>query len=356
MTLAQTAAQDKPPAQASVAPKLEVSSSVWDFGEKWSGEKAETTLTLKNVGDAPLHIERVQSSCGCTTAQVDNKVLQPGQTEEFRVSYSTTKRTENVRQKILVYSDDPANPVTMIQVRGRVRQLLELSPPNGLSFGPLGRDETVTKSVQIKCTYTAPITLRLEESEFDHLNVRLEEIEAGKRYELTATTKPPMPDGLLSAYARLLTGLELVPEYPLRISGSVQAPVAVMPNKLYVASHMGKSSLRSLRVTSRREQPLVVKNVTASLPAIKTEVLPANTGGSNAATRNEVIIRVTLPPASEIPAQGGQITIITNDAEYSELVVPVLKQAVAARSREVKAAAQQEPEANPTQRPQAEKP
>jgi len=350
---AQTAAQGGPPTEP--APRLEVSAQVWDFGEKWAGEKAETTLILKNVGAAPLHIRRVQSSCGCTAARLSSKVLQPGRSEELGISYNTRKRGENVRQKILVFSDDRANPVTMIQVRGRVRQLLALDPPGGLRFGTLGRDEVVSKAVRIECTYAEPVRLRLKETRFDHFDVQLEEIEAGKRYELSITTRPPLPGGRLNASARLLTGLEIIPEFPVRISGSVRSPVAVMPHKLYVAGYAEKAAPRTLRVVSRRAEPLEIKRVSASVPAIKAEILPPMPRAPGAATGNTALIRVTLPPASEIPAQGAQITITTNDGEYPELVVPVLKRQIVARPRDIKAT-RQKPEAEPAQRSPLEKP
>ena len=105
VTLAQVPSAEQPvtPAQAAAAPKLEVSTSVWDFGQKWAGEKAETTITLRNVGDAPLRIEKVKTSCGCTAASMKKKLLEPGESEEVKITYSTKKRVAKVsRRQVIV--------------------------------------------------------------------------------------------------------------------------------------------------------------------------------------------------------------------------------------------------------------
>ena len=315
-----------PAAQTSGAPKLEVSTNVWDFGEKWAGEKAETTITLMNVGDAPLKIDKAKSSCGCTVAKVSKTVFQPGESEEVKVTYSTKKRTGDVSQKIRVHSNDPTSPVTVIEVKGRVRQVVKMPAGRGLNFGPIGRDDTVTKSIELECTYTEPLELQLKEMHSKRFDVQLEEIEAGKRYRLTATTRPPLQDGPIRANAQLLTGVELVPEVAVSIWGTVQAPVAVAPKVLYVSAQTTKPAQRIVRVTSRRDKPVRITGVTASDPAVKVETLPAGDRSRKSSPDSDVTtFRVTLPPAAEMPAEGMEITITTDDEEYAKLVVPVVK-------------------------------
>lgn len=329
-TLAQVPVEERPvsPTQTA-APKLEVSTSLWDFGQKWAGEKAETTITLKNVGDAPLRVEKVKTSCGCTVASVKKELLEPGESEDVKVTYNTNKAVETVLQKIHVHSNDPTSPVMTIEVRGQTRQVVKVSEKQGLNFGSIGRNDAVTKSVEIECVYTEPLALRLKEIASESFDVRLEEIEAGHRYVLTATTKPPLRDGSNRADVQLLTGVELVPEVPVRVWGVVQAPIAVTPKTLQVSGQMDKPTQRSLRVTSRRDEPLKVTGVTVSDPAIKAEVLPTPARSAKSSSANVATVRVMLPPPDELPAGGATITITTDDEEYAELVVPVRKRAVA---------------------------
>jgi hypothetical protein len=357
VALAQTATERQSvPSVPTAAPKLEISASLWDFGEKWAGEKAETTITLRNVGKAPLEIGEVKSSCGCTVAKVNKKLLQPGASEEVRVTYDTNKRTEKVSQKIRVHSNDPDSPVTVIEVKGQVKQLLKMSDPRGLSFGAVGRDDVATKAIEIECNYTEPLELTLEEPRCEGFDVQLDELEAGKHYRLTATTKPPLRDGPIRASVQLVTGVELVPEVPVRISGNVQAPVTVAPTTLYVVEKTQKTTQYTLRVTSRRQQPLKVTGVVASDPAIKVEILPMPTLPAKAAlASNAATIRVTLPPADEIPADGATITITTDDQEYAELVVPVRTRLMSSKPSPVTSDVGAEPK-SPSAKPGPPKP
>jgi transcriptional regulator len=328
--LAQVPVEERPAsATQTAAPKLEVSTSLWDFGQKWAGEKAETTITLKNVGDAPLRIEKVKTSCGCTAASVKKKLLEPGESEDVKVTYDTNKAVETVSQKIHIHSNDPTSPVVTIEVKGQIRQVVKVSEKQGLNFGSLGRNDALTKSVEIECVYTEPLALRLKEIASESFDVRLEEIEAGHRYRLSATTKPPLQDGLNYANVELLTGLDLLPEVSVRVWGTVQAPITVIPNALYVSGQINEPTQRDLRVTSRRDRPLKVTGVTVSDPAIQVEVLPSSALPAKPSSENVVTVRVLLPPPGELPAGGATITIATDDDEYAELVVPVRTRAVA---------------------------
>ena len=321
--LAQTTTVTSAPAPADAKPKLEVSTTVWDFGEKWSGEPAETTLTLRNSGDAPLHIDRLKTSCGCTAARIDNKVLQPGRAEDVKVSYNTKKLKENVTQTIHVYSDDPDSPDTTVTVRGRVRPLVRIGKTQSLDFGSLGRDDAITKSVEVECNYTQPLELKLQPEQPDYFDVELTEVERGKTYRLTVTTKPPLRDGRLNTNLKLETGLSWMPTVPLRVSGFVQQPVIVTPAILYTTTQATPAH-RRLRLLSRREHPVRVLKVVPSHPAIAAEVMsgepdrsPANDGA------DATLIDVTLPSGAELPAEGATLTIMTDDEEFGELVVPV---------------------------------
>ncbi len=86
--------------------RLEISETQYDFGIIGL-DKVSRTFVIKNVGEGPLTIERVSTSCGCTTAQLKkdgktsvtfgmdhgnlpkaNMVLGPGEETDIVVSYN----------------------------------------------------------------------------------------------------------------------------------------------------------------------------------------------------------------------------------------------------------------------------
>ena len=63
---------------ATPTPRVQVETETWDFGTLWQGMPAETRVKIQNVGDAPLTIDNVKSSCGCTTPGKPESPLAPG--------------------------------------------------------------------------------------------------------------------------------------------------------------------------------------------------------------------------------------------------------------------------------------
>lgn len=62
-----------------------------DYGKIAKGSEGERTFTFTNIGDAPLIIQKVQSSCGCTIPKKPEKPIMPGEKGEIKVSYDTNR-------------------------------------------------------------------------------------------------------------------------------------------------------------------------------------------------------------------------------------------------------------------------
>lgn len=94
--------------------------NAYDFGRLEPTEVGQQTLALKNVGDAPLTVSGLYTSCGCTVAEVEGHevggnglltpplVLQPGESKEFLIALDA-KRVEDSREPriVQIFSDDP---------------------------------------------------------------------------------------------------------------------------------------------------------------------------------------------------------------------------------------------------------
>ncbi len=312
------------------APRIELSERAWDFGEKWSGQKAETTVTLRNTGEGPLRIKEIRRDCSCMVARLDRKVLPPGESEVLHLSYNTRKPKEYPDQKVRIFSNDPKTPVAVVHVRGHIRKVFNINIAHSIEFGVLGREQQAVDSFEIECLYEHPVKLKLAPAQFEHVAVKLETLEPGRRYRFVARTKPPLPYGVLRTTAKIETGLPFLPELPIRITGFVQPPVAVEPAVIEVPSVIHRRSVRTIRLTSRRPKPIQIVKISASLPEIHTELLRPDESAQVAAGAGlEVFrIRVSLPSAEKLPAKGATITIATDDKEFSEIVVPVRRKEV----------------------------
>jgi len=74
-----------------------------DMGEVMEGHDVRATLFLRNTGPLPVHIEKVESSCGCTTASPDTRELAPGEFTPLHIRVDTTAKRGHVKKNIAVF-------------------------------------------------------------------------------------------------------------------------------------------------------------------------------------------------------------------------------------------------------------
>ncbi|SFI98917.1 Protein of unknown function [Kaistella treverensis] len=90
-----------------------------DYGTVKLGEDGHRYFTVKNTGDKPLIISRVQAQCGCTTPEVPKDPIMPGKTAKLNVAYDTNIPGTFVKI-IEVYSNDAENGRSVINIKGKV--------------------------------------------------------------------------------------------------------------------------------------------------------------------------------------------------------------------------------------------
>ena len=75
-----------------------------DYGKIIKGSEGERIFVFTNVGDAPLIIQSIKSSCGCTVPKKPEAPIMPGEKGEIKVSYDT-KRIGGFSKQITILSN-----------------------------------------------------------------------------------------------------------------------------------------------------------------------------------------------------------------------------------------------------------
>lgn len=88
-----------------------------DFGVVKQGSIAEYYFEFTNVGDQPLVIRDVQTSCGCTTPEFPKTPVAPGKSDKIKVGYKTD-RVGPINRTLTVQSN--AGDVTL-KIIGEVK-------------------------------------------------------------------------------------------------------------------------------------------------------------------------------------------------------------------------------------------
>ena len=101
--------------------------TTFDYGNVKAGADGHRFFVVKNTGDKPLIISKVQASCGCTTPEWSQDPIMPGKTAQIKVGYNTTI-VGPFTKIIEVYSNDPANSRSVINIKGTVEGGAEQAP------------------------------------------------------------------------------------------------------------------------------------------------------------------------------------------------------------------------------------
>jgi len=87
-------------------PEMKFEYTEVDFGKHKEGEILDTVFVFTNVGEAPLIISKVKTSCGCTASDWPRQPVQPGETGKIAVSFNTNHKTGNQVKTITIHSNE----------------------------------------------------------------------------------------------------------------------------------------------------------------------------------------------------------------------------------------------------------
>jgi len=113
-------AQDKDAKSAAAGPRIRVEPQSFDFGKAAQNKTLRKEFSIRNFGNADLVIESVSTTCGCTAALLDSKVVKPGGTTPLRVSLETRAYKGRVERSVMVRSNDPETNLVEVKVEATV--------------------------------------------------------------------------------------------------------------------------------------------------------------------------------------------------------------------------------------------
>lgn len=93
---------------------------VWDFGKVKQGEVLAHEFVFTNEGGAPLVIERVATSCGCTAALASEDRIDPGKEGRIKASFDTRGYAGSVVKYVYVESNDASNARRELKITAEI--------------------------------------------------------------------------------------------------------------------------------------------------------------------------------------------------------------------------------------------
>jgi len=157
--------------------KIEFEKLSHDFGTiKEDDGVVSYSFRFKNTGDAPLIINNVKASCGCTTPEWTHKPLIPGSEGLIKVNFNPRRRPGNFTKTISVYSN-AGNSVVTLKITGNVIAHVKTSEEiykrklglinlktNHLSFVKMKENEIKTDTVEFINFENTPVEIGIKKS------------------------------------------------------------------------------------------------------------------------------------------------------------------------------------------------
>ncbi|MXP05172.1 MULTISPECIES: DUF1573 domain-containing protein [unclassified Apibacter] len=90
-----------------------------DYGNVNKGSNGKRIIKIQNVGDKPLIISNINTSCGCTVPQWTTEPIAPGKKGEITVTYNTSN-VGRFSRTITISSNDEKKPNLPVRIEGVV--------------------------------------------------------------------------------------------------------------------------------------------------------------------------------------------------------------------------------------------
>lgn len=300
-------------------PKIEFAKSVHDFGEIEKGQKVNTVFKFENVGEGPLEIINVGTSCGCTTAKPEKSVYQPTESGQIPVEFDSTRFSGPITKRITITTNDATSPKTVVTIKGTVIVDVEFKPTS-VFFPNAKMGTSSTRTINLS-------TKKLDSLEIDNLQVNIEndcvtavlEKTDDKNLAINVIadgTKFPPGKARFSGYLTFDTNSKTQPTIRIPVTINVRRPVKATPNSAYFfASKQGKTREVSIRVISNENQDFKITDMSSDLEFINVEMKEDN-GKSKTLT-------ATLGADAKLGKFSGKIKLKLDVSDQPELEIPV---------------------------------
>lgn len=298
---------------AAHGPKLVCDQPVYDFGSVDNSQDVEHSFVLKNEGDLTLEIKNVRTSCGCTVADISEKMVKPGTETTVKTKLSLKGRNGAQHKNITVESNDPKQPSFILTLQGAAVMELQVRPVQVL-FGNLAAGSVATGSVEVIASSTNPVNVLEASCNSSNIEARIETVEAGKSYRVVVVTKPPLPKGTVRGTLHIVTDYQRNPDYDIPVSGLVVSDVIVAPPEIIMQEKTnGEPVTRYLVVRAAQSVEFQVLGVEPPTPDIQCRIMKLPPNG----------YRIDLVNLVASPELNGKNLKITTDLEsMKEIVVP----------------------------------
>lgn len=304
-----------PSASAASGPDLVIDARMIELGTVIPGHRARRVLSLRNRGKEPLDIRLVRTSSGRLTAHLSHTRLPPASDAELRIAFSSEVWDRGpFTGQVVLYSNDPDQPVMKVKVKGVLRSPFGWSP-RFLKFRVRRDDLLSLPEIEIvpqEGEPTGPVRVK---SFVPYLFAEVGEEPSGV-YVVTLVLDPSVPLGPILGWIRIETSHPQVPVLQIPVRGRVVGDLAARPDRLdFGIVEEGQPATAQIFLANTGGREVHVLNVEPHLP-IEAEVGTVKKGRGYQ-------ISVRLPRPQPLQSLEGHLNVYTDHPDEPVVRVPV---------------------------------
>jgi hypothetical protein len=211
-------------AAAAAAPRLEISQPIFDLGEIFEDQPMEHVFILKNTGDGPLQLRDIKLDCACSAVDYD-RVIPPGGSGKIVFTVKPYAALHKFCKKGMIFSNDPASPVTTIQLCGDAKPFVEIQPSHIIRFSGQPSENMVAR-VRLISHQNTPLTIKGFETDLgDKVGVKIKEEKPGQIFVVEVNNRMKETGGY-KGKIEILTSSDKRPKLILRVFGDLYPSTA----------------------------------------------------------------------------------------------------------------------------------
>ena len=101
-------------------PRIVFDSSTHNFGKVPQKSIVKHIFSFRNTGDGTLEIEKVQTTCGCTSTVLSKKRIPVGKRGKIEVALNTSSYDGKISRSVYVFSNDTSREYVRLVVSANV--------------------------------------------------------------------------------------------------------------------------------------------------------------------------------------------------------------------------------------------
>ena len=255
-----------------LGPRVFCGETSFDFGEKSSDESViEHNFLIQNTGTADLEINKVQTTCGCTLAELEKSILQPGESTILKAKLTLAGRDGEIQKPIFIESNDPENPNFHLVMKGRIGAVFHIMPGT-IVLTRNSEDAPAFATAIVKSARNELFEILSARTESEKIKVEWNKSLTENSYEIKAILHENVES--LQNIDRIILEINHPKNKNLEIPIIIltHKPIIAIPKKITVNANRLDSASKAIMIKSTTDEKLRINKVETPNPLITVNI------------------------------------------------------------------------------------